>query len=1096
MDTGLRHELYLNGVWRDVSSYVRQARETLITYGQSAYATHGVASCRFRMGDPDGDFAPRNPMGPWYGHLTGNTPHRVSVDGPGESHLLLSGGSGSLATTPDAASLSMTGDFDARVEATLHDWRAATGLIGQYDDSESDLGWILEIAVGGYLTLTYTTDGSTEVTLTSTAATCLQGRGAVRVVFDANDGAGGHDVTFYTSTAIDGSWTQLGDVVTGSGTVTLHNSSLALRVGDARDGDRLYGRVHAAELYDAVPALVADPDFTAQTEDDGSFDDDQGNTWTIAGDARLVERDYRWYGEARSWPRVIDPTGNDVTIDVISYDTTSRLLDSGRASESAYRRGVTSAVAPMEDLIAYWPMEDETDSASLTSGIDGPDMQIYGSPALSGNGDFPCSDDLPILATDAAFYANIPAHTCTGDYQLWFLLKIPADGLSATKRLVVLAFTTGTIWRFTINAYANGDLAVVVQDESWSTIASGGPWGFDVNGKLLRIALAVYQDGADTKYSLTTIEVGSTTGATSGEQTVSSETIGRATWIAYAPDKDLPSVVVGQTTIQTAITSAFAHADLLHAYDEESAMERLVRLIAEEGEIFTQHGDLESPADLGYQLPQGLGPLVTEAAKADGGILTADRDRLSTMYRSTPSMTAQDAVLTLSYTDSEPSAWQPLDDGQLVANDVTITRIGGSTKRATVTTGPRSTGVWGRAPVSLRLSLHDEEDAREQAYWRAHVGTVDAPRVPALPVELARAVFTEDATLTAAARTVRPGDRIDVTDLPDVEYPDDLQLVAIGATETITPFQHQIDFRCRPYEPYRAGVVNGSAHFIDTDGSDLSSPAGTHQATFAGSECMSQSGSDPADDNDVRVHVTLDDWTPGSQQCVAAKYVNAGNQRSWAFDCSTAGYLHLYLSTNGSSYTNVTSTATTGFANGSRHWIRWTRDAATGNVDFFTSSDGGTWTQLGTTVASGVTGTLHPSSGNYQMGARSGASVTSGISGTIYAVHVHDGIDGTELIDPDPSGWTDGYSGSGTGTTVAVQATSYLGVDITDGDVWTHDDGDYDIRIGGERMTVTAVTGATSPQVLTVTRAVNDIRKDHAAGAEVVLHQPVYIQYA
>ena len=147
-------------------------------------------------------------------------------------------------------------------------------------------------------------------------------------------------------------------------------------------------------------------------------------------------------------------------------------------------------------------------------------------------------------------------------------------------------------------------------------------------------------------------------------------------------------------------------------------------------------------------------------------------------------------------------------------------------------------------------------------------------------------------------------------------------------------------------------------------------------------------------------------------------------------------------------------------------------------------------------MASGVTGTLYASSGDYQMGARSGTSVTSRINGTVYAVHVHDGIDGTELIDPDPSGWTDGYSGSGTGTTVAVQATSYLGVDITDGNIWTHDDGDYDVRISGERMTVTDVTGSASPQVLEVTRAVNGVRKDHAVDAEVALHQPVYIQYA
>lgn len=52
---------------------------------------------------------------------------------------------------------------------------------------------------------------------------------------------------------------------------------------------------------------------------------------------------------------------------------------------------------------------------------------------------------------------------------------------------------------------------------------------------------------------------------------------------------------------------------------------------------------------------------------------------------------------------------------------------------------------------------------------------------------------------------------------------------------------------------------------------------------------------------------------------------------------------------------------------------------------------------------------------------------------------------------------------------------------------WTHADGDFDINVGGERMTVTAISGSTSPQTFTVTRSVNGIVKAHSSGAKVSL---------
>lgn len=86
------------------------------------------------------------------------------------------------------------------------------------------------------------------------------------------------------------------------------------------------------------------------------------------------------------------------------------------------------------------------------------------------------------------------------------------------------------------------------------------------------------------------------------------------------------------------------------------------------------------------------------------------------------------------------------------------------------------------------------------------------------------------------------------------------------------------------------------------------------------------------------------------------------------------------------------------------------------------------------------------------------------------------------------------YSATGTITAEALDTTE-TGVDITcpsATEYWSHADGDFDIIIGGERMTVTAISGTGVSQTLTVTRSVNGVVKSHATGADVALFTPAY----
>jgi hypothetical protein len=96
------------------------------------------------------------------------------------------------------------------------------------------------------------------------------------------------------------------------------------------------------------------------------------------------------------------------------------------------------------------------------------------------------------------------------------------------------------------------------------------------------------------------------------------------------------------------------------------------------------------------------------------------------------------------------------------------------------------------------------------------------------------------------------------------------------------------------------------------------------------------------------------------------------------------------------------------------------------------------------------------------------------------------------------------YNTAVVGSVKADSLTSTLGSDIDSDDTslsvavtgvpWTvNASADFDIIVGGERMTVTAVSGTSSPQTFTVTRSVNGVSKSHDSGEQVRLYKPAIV---
>jgi hypothetical protein len=92
-------------------------------------------------------------------------------------------------------------------------------------------------------------------------------------------------------------------------------------------------------------------------------------------------------------------------------------------------------------------------------------------------------------------------------------------------------------------------------------------------------------------------------------------------------------------------------------------------------------------------------------------------------------------------------------------------------------------------------------------------------------------------------------------------------------------------------------------------------------------------------------------------------------------------------------------------------------------------------------------------------------------------------------VDTDASSLSASATSGATSLTVATTGSDYVWIDSA-----TYSgDFPFDIMVGGEQMTVTALTSTSSPQTFTVTRSVNGVTKTHAVGTEVHVFQPVYV---
>ncbi len=318
-------------------------------------------------------------------------------------------------------------------------------------------------------------------------------------------------------------------------------------------------------------------------------------------------------------------------------------------------------------------------------------------------------------------------------------------------------------------------------------------------------------------------------------------------------------------------------------------------------------------------------------------------------------------VITAETVDSDLSAWGPM---ALLNTPIIHARPASW----------QTSGVGGAAPASVDLATIDAQTASE----------FEVPGAPGV-VTFGDGGIVTTSTLDAADL---PSNVVNIAESPTNS---DIVIGAIASGETFP------DSNVSLVKHVVWGADLGDPEATALLVLDLPGAAGDYAHT-PDSAAVSVTG-----DIQFDCHLTMDDWTPSAVQFLCAKWVDAGDNRSFNFRIETGGALTFANTTDGLFATNHahTSTAAPAVSNGEDLHLRFTVDVDAGSTDhdvtFYTSSDGVSYVQLGAVVNTAGVTSIFDGTAFVQFGSLSGGA---SVAGTMHSAQLYDGI--TLVADFDP----------------------------------------------------------------------------------------------
>lgn len=234
-------------------------------------------------------------------------------------------------------------------------------------------------------------------------------------------------------------------------------------------------------------------------------------------------------------------------------------------------------------------------------------------------------------------------------------------------------------------------------------------------------------------------------------------------------------------------------------------------------------------------------------------------------------------------------------------------------------------------------------------------------------------------------------------------------------------------------------------------------------------------------DIDLRVQAQVF-WTSITTGILISKR-GASGQYCFSFSFTAAQKLTCFFSQDGTTGFAGTSSVAPIFSDSTVNWVRVTRASASGNILFYTSQDGVSWTQLGTTVST-TTGAIFNGTSAVEVGSQF-VGTNSVLTGNLLRAQIYNGIAGTLVFDANFG-------------TVAKLAASFSESSTNVATVTINTTGDLGARICGARDLV-QLTAGKQPTLgsagTTSANALFDGTNDYMQAASFALIQPETIYF-
>ena len=527
--------------------------------------------------------------------------------------------------------------------------------------------------------------------------------------------------------------------------------------------------------------------------------------------ASVAYSGFRYYGEVSSWPPTSDISQRDVYAQIVASGIWRRISQAQTTIGSAYSRWVSQLTGTSVPATS-WTMEDGSGALAFTTQIGAGGAATWtGTPSLSSdNTSFPGSDALPQF-NNANVTAPVSSGATATDNVTRYALSVPAKGDSNAgggNWNISETDSSGTVAKLEVYLLGAGQLEIEGRNSGGSLLFSGIT-SHNVQGVPLLVSAELTPSGGNINWALNIIKPG----AAAVLETLSgsiSGSIGAVTKVVLNRSRALSNTTFGQLGVFYAVPSIVSAAGAINGWAGEFAVVRFQRLCTEFG-ITSEVIGSTSPA-MGPQIDDTLANIFQVIENTDGGLLYESIDQFGLGYRTLLSMQNQSVVVTLNYAAGVLGA--PLAstyDDQLLKNQWLVQNWDGYNALATLTSGslsiqpvPNGAGLYAGGPLQVSANAHSQVNAVAQQ--RLFQGTVDDVRYPQVTVDARRG---PSASLFASVPGLRPGDYIQVTNLPAFDGGGTAKQLVVGWTETMNAFNWTQVFNTIPELPYESTFSPG-----------------------------------------------------------------------------------------------------------------------------------------------------------------------------------------------------------------------------------------------------------------------------------------------